>query len=841
MFLILGIGLSKKKKKIFSKFLKELSDVRVSFANSVKDISAMELDLIILDITGHKQDILFKEILHIKSRDKDIPIILWGDQKTPSQIVTNALESGATHFWPWPLDDSLLLSCLKSVLRERENYKRLIREKEHLTNLLRDKERLLDKSASELVQKQRELHCLYQIATLRDKPDVTLEEIAQGIVDIIPCATESTDRICVRIILGYNEFRSKNFRFTPWRYLSDVIINGEWGGSIEVYYFSKPETFQEKDLIDAISERLGRIGERFRTEESLQLESRNIKNILSSVRDLIYKVNEDYEIEYINPALEKEFGPINGRKCYEYFGKDQVCQDCNLYDVLKKKTLRREWHFKSKRKIYDVLDTPIRNPDGTISKLSILRDLTELKRAHRDLEEREQLYRTLTESVADGVVLVQNGKIIFANTAFTNIFEFNNPESVIGLKIEKIFDLDFHPLCKKLFDPLFVSNVNNKMEAMNWLMGVTNKGKKIWISINRNIITMRSRPAILATIRDVTEEVLWEKRMQEETEYFRKENIRLKSTIKERYRFGDIIGKSQAMQEIYELILKAANSDANVVILGESGTGKELVAKAIHSLSSRADKPFVAVNCGAIPEQLAESEFFGHRKGAFTGAHADKHGYLYVAHNGTLFLDEIGELDINIQVKFLRALETGEYSPVGDTKTYTSDFRLISATNKDLSQLVAMGKIREDFYYRISVIPIHIPPLRERKEDIPLLVEHFLKIYGKGRHKSTLSARYMDLLMNYDWPGNVRELQGMIQRYLTMGSFKFLSDNAPDLSEEGGDIHPQNLRQAVSEFEKKIILKTLHKNRWHKGKAASTLGIDPKTLYRKMKRYGIFS
>lgn len=840
MFLVLGIGFSGEKREKFLRSMQGISDVKIFLADSMNGISENDFDLIILDIIDHKKDILLNEILHIKSRYEDVPLILWGDQNTSSQIITDVLEAGISQFWPWPMDSSLLLSNVKCVLRDRENYRRLVREKELLVNLVRDTERLLDKSNSELAQKQHELYCLYQIATLREKPDITLEEITQGIADIIPSATQSRDKICVRIILGYNEFKSKNFRFTPWRYISDVIINGEWGGSIEVYYFSKPETFSEKNLIDAVSERLGRIAERFRTEESLQLESRNIKNILSSVRDLIYKVNEDYEIEYINPALEKEFGPVMGKKCYKYFGKDKVCEDCNLNDVLRKKTLRREWYFENRRKIYDVLDTSIRNPDGTISKLSILRDLTELKRAHRDIREREQLYRTLTESVADGVVLVRNGKISFVNSAFAKIFEFDNPESTIGLNIKNLFDQDFHPMCEKIFDPFFISSTNNHIESMSWLLGVTNKGKKIWVSINRNVISLKGRLAILATIRDVTEQVLWEKKMQEETEYFRKENIRLKSTIKERYRFGDIIGKSQAMQEIYELILKAANSDASVVILGESGTGKELVARAIHRLSSRSDKPFVVVNCGAIPEQLAESEFFGHRKGAFTGAHADKHGYLHVANQGTLFLDEVGELGINIQVKFLRALETGEYSPVGDTRTYTSDFRLISATNKDLSQLVSNGKIREDFYYRISVIPIYIPPLRERKEDIPLLVEHFLKIYGKGKYPSTLPSRYMDLLMNYDWPGNARELQGMIQRYLTTGNFEFLGGSSSEILEETEDISAQNLRQAVSEFEKKIILKTLHKNKWHRGKSASKLGIDPKTLYRKMRRYGIF-
>ena len=805
MFFVLAVGIPEKKRKLLSESFKDIPDVHLSFSSTLEDIPSSVPDLIVL---GTLQ---LSAISVIKSRFLKIPVILWTDSQPLSQLV--------------------------DVIKD-STYSELLQEKRELEHLLNETKNLLDQRTSELAQKRRELRCLFQIATLRERPNISLEEIAQGITEIIPSAMRAYDRMCIRILLGYNEFKSKNFRFTPWKYTSDIIVNGEWGGRIEVYYFSKPEAFVEKELIDAVSERLGRIAERFRTEESLRLESKNIKNILSSVRDLIYKVNENYEIEYINPALEEEFGPVEGRKCYEYFGHKSVCPDCTLTKVLSGNTLRREWYFDKRRKIYDVLETPIRNSDGSISKLSILRDLTELKRAHRDLREREKLYRSLTESVADGVILVQNQKIIFANRAFLEMFEFNGSNEIVGMDIESIFDPEFHSLCKKLFNPIF--GLNEKEEE-NWLLGITNKGNKIWVSMNRSFITLKSKPAVLATLRDVTEQVMWSKRMQEDAEYYRKENIKLRSTIKERYKFGDIIGKSQAMQRVYELILKAANSDASVVIFGESGTGKELVAKAIHRLSPRAEKPFVAVNCGAIPEQLAESEFFGHKKGAFTGAHTDKHGYLYVANGGTLFLDEVGELDVNIQVKFLRAFETGEYSPIGDTKTYTSDFRLISATNKDLAQLVAEGKMREDFYYRISVIPIYIPPLRERKEDIPLLVEHFLRIYSKGKHPPSLPAKYMDLLMNYDWPGNVRELQGMIQRYLSTGSFQFLGNKSSDFSDETDYSKLGTLKSAVSEFEKKLILKALEENRWHKGKVASLLGIDPKTLYRKMKRYGILS
>jgi transcriptional regulator with PAS, ATPase and Fis domain len=345
-------------------------------------------------------------------------------------------------------------------------------------------------------------------------------------------------------------------------------------------------------------------------------------------------------------------------------------------------------------------------------------------------------------------------------------------------------------------------------------------------------------------MRDITEQVLWEKSMQEETEYLRKENIKLRSCMRERYKFGNIIGKSQPMQNVYELILKAAGSDASVIILGESGTGKELVARAIHEMSPRADKAFVPVNCGAIPENLVESEFFGHRKGAFTGAHIDKTGYLHTADGGTLFLDEVGELGLNTQVKFLRALESGEYIPVGDTQARKSNFRVVAATNKDFSEMVRKGQVREDFYYRISVIPIVLPPLREKKEDIPLLIEYFMRLYCKGRKMPIIPGRITEVLCNHNWPGNVRELQSVIQRYLAVGNFDFLTLNdkskkmETQTPEEAGD-KVVNLRSAMEVFEKRIILNALNQNQWRRGKVAAMLGIDPKTLYVKMKKIGL--
>ncbi len=344
--------------------------------------------------------------------------------------------------------------------------------------------------------------------------------------------------------------------------------------------------------------------------------------------------------------------------------------------------------------------------------------------------------------------------------------------------------------------------------------------------------------------RAITEESLPEIAIQQEAEHLRGEKIGLKSSIKEQ--FGDIIGKSPVMQKSYELILKAAATNAAVAIYGESGTGKELVARAIHDMSNRGEKVFVPVNCGAIPETLLESEFFGYKKGAFTGAHMDKHGYLDLADGGTLFLDEVGELGLNMQTKLLRAIDGGGYSPVGSNKTRDSNSRIIAATNRNLMDQVNRGLMREDFFYRIHVIPITLPPLRDRKEDIPLLIEHFLKSYNDGKKPTPIPGKILEAMYNYHWPGNVRELQNVLHRYLAVKRLDFMSSNSPNQPVEliGASVkesnrNNNNLCVAVENLEKTFVSRALDQTHWNRSKAAMVLGISRRSLFRKMKVFGM--
>jgi len=335
-----------------------------------------------------------------------------------------------------------------------------------------------------------------------------------------------------------------------------------------------------------------------------------------------------------------------------------------------------------------------------------------------------------------------------------------------------------------------------------------------------------------------------------------KENINLKRQLKSRYGFENIIGDSNAMQSIYGLVDKVAPTDSTVLILGESGTGKELIANVLHYNSERSSKPIVTVNCSAIPHELLESELFGHEKGAFTGAVSTKPGKFEIADSGTLFLDEIGDMSLSLQIKLLRVLQEKTFERVGGTKSIKVDVRIIAATNKNLEDEVATGRFREDLYYRLNVIPIQIPSLRTRAEDIPLLCHYFIDRYCKKRKKPFLkiTGEAMSALMNYSWPGNVRELENLIERLVVLKEDLTVETN--DLPEKivAGIDNNTNFKASINyeisngaidfdkkikDFEKYIISRALKSSRGIKSKAARLLNLKRTTLIEKMKRLDI--
>jgi len=319
------------------------------------------------------------------------------------------------------------------------------------------------------------------------------------------------------------------------------------------------------------------------------------------------------------------------------------------------------------------------------------------------------------------------------------------------------------------------------------------------------------------------------------------ENHRLKSKFIHGHRFDDIIGGSPAMQTVYKRILKAAAQEDNVIIYGASGTGKELVARSIHTNSNRSQGHFVPVNCGAIHESLFESEFFGHKKGAFSGATTDKIGLLDRANGGTLFLDELGEISLGMQVKLLRVMDGNGYIPVGGTRVKKPDIRFVAATNRDLKEMVRNKKVREDFFFRIHIIPITLPSLSQRKEDIPLLIQHFLDAYPRNEQMPPVTDDIINTMMDYHWPGNIRQLQNVLYQYLTLGQLEFLDpmDGTKHPKKDQSLKNKETLKSAIENFEKQFIEKTLARCEHRKIKAAETLGVDRKTLFRKIKHYNI--
>ncbi len=355
-----------------------------------------------------------------------------------------------------------------------------------------------------------------------------------------------------------------------------------------------------------------------------------------------------------------------------------------------------------------------------------------------------------------------------------------------------------------------------------------------------------TKPFNLEELMSLIEKALTHKKLQQE-------NQQLRSELNKKYKFDQIIGSSEQIQGVLRLIERVADSDSTVLVTGESGTGKELIARAIHYNSPRASGPFVPINCGAIPSELLESELFGHMKGAFTGAIANRVGRFEMADNGTIFLDEIGDLEPSLQVKLLRALQERSFEPVGSTKTVSVNVRVIAATNINLEEAVDNGRFREDLFYRLNVIPLVVPALRERKADIPLLLTHFMDIFNKtkGRGLTGIASDALDCLVNYVWPGNIRELENLVERMAILkghGSIE-ISDLPPKykssrtVSTDVGNLEipdsGMDFNTAVDTFENTLILKALEKTGWNRNQAAALLRLNRTTLVEKIKKKGL--
>jgi PAS domain S-box-containing protein len=437
-------------------------------------------------------------------------------------------------------------------------------------------------------------------------------------------------------------------------------------------------------------------------------------------------------------------------------------------------------------------------------------------------------YERILNALSEGVLtLDRDWNVLCFNQAAEKMLGIERA-AVIGRKFQEVFmstTCEFRPLIQQAM-------MTGESVAEASVVILNRRQERVPVSVNISPILGEDgqRDGVVATFRDVSDLEL------------------LRRELRGEYAFGDIVSASPRVRRILEILPDIAQSDSTVLILGASGTGKEVFARAIHNLSERRAERFVAVNCGALPDTLLESELFGYEKGAFTDARRDKPGRFALAEGGTLFLDEIGDISPAMQVKLLRVLQEREYEPLGATRPVKANVRILAATNRDLKGLVAEGRFRSDLYYRLNVVQIDLPPLAERREDLPLLIEHFIRRFNaqKGRQVQRISRAALNRLMRHDFPGNIRELENVIEHayILCRGEEiqegclpQYLQENqlpacyeAPVPSPAGG-LLPQN--------EKETISKVLSEVGGHRGRAAERLGIDKSTLWRKMKRYGI--
>ncbi|MFH0728996.1 MAG: sigma 54-interacting transcriptional regulator [Pseudomonadota bacterium] len=601
------------------------------------------------------------------------------------------------------------------------------------------------------------------------------------------------------------------------------------------------------------------IEERKQVEASLNRKVEEQKLLLNNIQTQIWYLTDVESYGAVNQAHVDFWGldkaEIEGRRMSDLLDPQQVeslIADQKTVFTRGKRIKTEQWVVNGQgiRRLLSIIATPKLDTLGNVEYVVCSgEDITDYHDSKEKLRESKKRLDLAMEATSDALWDwdLRNKRIYFSPMFYTMLGyqPYEMPQLI------ETWQALIHPDDRAMADnriKQYVRQTIDKIEIEYRLR--TKQGGWRWIMARGKVVDRDETGTpirMVGTHIDVTERRLNEEALRQSEADLREENLRLRSTLKSSNQFGKIIGRSPAMGAVYETILKAAPSSANIIIYGESGTGKELVAQTIHELSDLSQKPFVTVNCGAIPANLMESEFFGYKKGAFTGAFIDKPGYLDNAEGGILFLDEVAELDLNMQVKLLRAIEGGGYTPIGGRDVKKPKVRIIAATNRDLKSHIAGGLMRKDFYYRIHIIPIHLPPLRERKEDLPLLIHHFLRLLGSESNIPSIPESVMRSMQHYDWPGNVRELQNTLQRYITLKKIDFV--DATQQSASPRALNPDqmasetatvlSLNDATLRFEKKYIQHLLSEYQWNRGQTAAVLKINRKTLFRKLKHFGL--
>ncbi|MCK4235171.1 sigma 54-interacting transcriptional regulator [candidate division WOR-3 bacterium] len=557
------------------------------------------------------------------------------------------------------------------------------------------------------------------------------------------------------------------------------------------------------------------------------------EDFLDKFSDGVVAIDKNLRIISFSKGAERITGyaaaEITGKTCKEIFKSNMCDKGCPVKNVIETGQPVSNIHNDIKNSKNETIPisvnvSPLLNIHRElIGAVLSFRNVLEIYHLTAELFKESTLLQSILDSIAEGVFTVDTKwQVTSFNPSAEKITGYKK-EEVIGKSCSVVLESN---ICFK--DCPLKKTIETGKTIANVETFITDKqGRKVPVSVSTALLIDEEGEIIggVETLRDLT--VLKQ----------------LTNELKGRYSFGNIVGKNPKMQKIYNLIEAVSNTNSTVLVLGETGTGKDLVARAIHYNSPRKNKPFIKVSCAALPESLLESELFGHKKGAFTGAVRDKPGRFNLADGGTIFLDEVGEIPVTVQVKLLRVLEEQEFEPLGGTKPIKVDIRIIAASNRDLKEAMKSGKFREDLFYRLNVVPVSLPALWERKDDIPLLVKHFIKKFNKetGRNILSVSRKAMELLLDNSWVGNVRQLENTIEyAFIHCDGRTIQIQHLPEdirIKKESEEI--LDTESPLEEIEKHVIERALKNNNNDREKTAHLLQISRTTLWRKMKKYGI--
>ncbi|MEW6379657.1 MAG: sigma 54-interacting transcriptional regulator [bacterium] len=581
--------------------------------------------------------------------------------------------------------------------------------------------------------------------------------------------------------------------------------------------------------------------------ENLQhtLVSKNyFHTIIDTINDLLIIISPEQTITFVNQATLRVLGydraELIGKPIGFLFHKDYPVREMDL-NVLAQQGTIEDYSCGLVTKSGESIPVsfsgwPMLDEQKRLSEIvGIARDIREKAEAERKIKEERDKLNTLINTINDLIFIRDSqGKVIFISHAVQDILGYS-PQEFTSLPYEAV--LSSNPINQSFLEsPTRLCTRGEDVEPY-WTEFLARDGKRLILEINEAPLLGKKGEVIqiMGVGRDISER----KKLEEQLREWQEKQAKMSD---ETYRFGNIIGKSRKMQEIYELIKIVSQSNSTVLIQGESGTGKELIAQAIHCQSPRRDHPFIEVTCSVLSEQLLESELFGHVKGAFTGAIADKPGRFEQADGGTIFLDEIGEVSLNEQVKLLRVVQEREVVRVGGNKRIKVNVRIIAATNKNLKEAVAQGSFREDLYYRLNVVPVLVPPLRERKEDLPLMVNHFIQKMNKkiGKEITGISQKALNILWKEDWPGNVRQLENTIEYAVVRCRDQEIK--VRDLPSDIHGIHSEDttsVQDLLANVQKSALIDVLEDCQWNMTQAAQKLNISRTTLWRKIRKYDV--